>query len=147
MFRGNHLARVDEKGRLKLPADFKRRVDDAYGSRSFYITSRTGERAQLYPVREWEEIERKLASIPNSNEVKRKFIDATNYYGQMVEMDDQGRLMLPPVLREKANVLGDVVVLGSQTFLEVANRGDFVGHIEAHPITAADDAVLESFGI
>ena len=42
MFRGNHPTRVDEKGRLKLPAEFKRRVDELYGPQ-FYITSKDGQ--------------------------------------------------------------------------------------------------------
>ena len=46
MFRGNHPTRVDEKGRLKIPADFKRRVDERYGTQ-FYITSMDGERAEI----------------------------------------------------------------------------------------------------
>ena len=48
MFRGNHQTRVDEKFRLKLPAEFKRMVDEQYGP-VFYITSQDGKRAQLWP--------------------------------------------------------------------------------------------------
>ena len=61
MFRGNHPTRVDEKCRLKLPAEFKRRVDEMYGP-LFYITSMDGKRAQLYPMKEWEAIESKIAA-------------------------------------------------------------------------------------
>ena len=61
MFRGNHPTRVDEKGRLKLPAEFKRRVDELYGP-MFYITSMDGKRAQVYPMKEWEAIESKIAA-------------------------------------------------------------------------------------
>ena len=57
MFRGSHITRVDEKGRLKLPADFKRQIDEEYGGQ-FYITSRDGETAEIYPMREWETFER-----------------------------------------------------------------------------------------
>ena len=62
MFRGNHPTRVDEKGRLKLPAEFKRRVDELYGPQ-FYITSMDGKRAQVYPLKEWEQIEASLAKM------------------------------------------------------------------------------------
>jgi MraZ protein len=55
MFRGNHPARVDEKGRLKLPAEFKRRIEEGYGSQ-FYITSKDGKVAEIYPLQEWEKI-------------------------------------------------------------------------------------------
>ncbi len=94
MFRGNHTARVDEKGRLKLPAEFKRRVDEAYGPQ-FYITSKDGKRAEIYPLREWEKVEAKLEQIPSLNPARKKFLDVTNYYGQMAELDAAGRLLLP----------------------------------------------------
>ena len=66
MFRGNHPTRIDEKGRLKVPADFKRVLDEKYGQR-FYITSRDGKIAELYPIEEWEQVEKKIASLPSSH--------------------------------------------------------------------------------
>ncbi len=146
MFRGNHPARVDEKGRLKLPAEFKRRIDESYGPQ-FYITSKDGRRAEIYPLREWELIEEKLAGIPNLNPAKKKFLDVTNYYGQMAELDGQGRLTLPQLLRESAKVTADVVVLGSQTFLEVVNHDDFRAKLEAEPLTEADLNALAEMGL
>src|SRR4051812_43843957 len=117
MFRGNHPTRVDEKGRLKLPADFKRIVDEKYGSESqFYITSKDGAVAEIYPFEEWERIEEKLARVSNFNPAKKKFLERVNYYGQVVEMDAQGRLLVPQILRESAEVKGDVLVFGNLTF-------------------------------
>jgi MraZ protein len=146
MFRGNHPTRVDEKGRLKVPADFKRRVDELYGPQ-FFITSKDGKRAEIYPLKEWEIIEAKLAQIPSMNPAKKKFLDVTNYYGQMAEMDAQGRLLLPQLLRETAKVNGEVVVFGSQTFLEVANHESFKAELEAAPLTADDQAALAELGL
>ena len=146
MFRGNHPTRVDEKGRLKLPADFKRRVDELYGPQ-FYITSKDGKRAEIYPLKEWEAIEAKLAGIPSMNPAKKKFLDVTNYYGQMSEMDAQGRLLLPQLLRESAKVVGDVVVLGSQTMLEVVNHDAFKAELEAQPLSETDMAALADLGL
>lgn len=146
MFRGNHPTRVDEKGRLKLPAEFKRRVDEVYGPQ-FYITSRDGKRAEIYPIKEWEKIEAKLAAIPSMNPARKKFLDVTNYYGQVVEFDAQGRLLLPQLLRESAKVEGDVVVIGSQTFLEIANHDMYKAEMEAAPLTEADQMTLAEFGL
>jgi MraZ protein len=146
MFRGNHPTRVDEKGRLKVPADFKRRVDELYGPQ-FFITSKDGKRAEIYPLKEWEKIEAKLAQIPSMNPAKKKFLDVTNYYGQMAEMDAQGRLLLPQLLRETAKVTGEVVVFGSQTYLEVANHESFKAELEAAPLTAEDQAALAELGL
>ena len=146
MFRGNHPARVDDKGRLKLPAEFKRRLDEAYGPQ-FYITSRDGKRAEIYPIREWEKIEAKLATIPSMNPAKKKFLDVTNYYGQMAELDAAGRLLLPQILRESARVTAEVVVLGTQTYLEVVNHDDFKAALEAQPLSEADMAALADLGL
>jgi MraZ protein len=109
MFRGNHPTRVDEKGRLKLPAQF-------------YITSMDGKRAQIYPLKEWEKIEASLAGMSPFDPARKKFLDVTNFYGQMVEMDAQGRVLIPQKLRETAKVTGDVNVLGVQTILEVVTQ-------------------------
>jgi MraZ protein len=129
MFRGNYPSRVDEKGRLKLPADFKRRVDELYGPQ-FYITSLDGKRAQVYPLKEWELIEASLARLSPLDSDRKKFLDVTNYYGQMVEMDGQGRLLIPQLLREMAKVAGDVNVLGVQTILEIVNAESFQAELK-----------------
>lgn len=142
MFRGNHPTRVDEKGRLKVPADFKRRVDELYGS-EFFITSKDGERAELYPMKEWERIEEAVAKSPSSA-AKQRFLDVTNYYGQVVEMDGQGRLLIPQLLREKAMLKGDVAVLGQQMKLVVVNDERHAAKLEAQPLTGED---LDSLAI
>ena len=146
MFRGNHPTRVDEKGRLKLPADFRSQLDgDAEAKQVFYITSKDGERAELWPIKAWEEIEAKLALLPSTDPRRRKFLDVTNYYGAMAEMDNQGRLLLPQILREKAGLTADVVVYGAQKSLEVMNRPT----VEAQPqkLTTEDMASLAELGI
>src|ERR1700693_3220250 len=120
MFRGNHPTRVDEKGRLKVPAEFKRVIDEKY-STQFYITSLDGKVGQVYPFEEWERIEQKLAGLSTFNPTKKKFLDRVNYYGQLVEMDGRGRLLLPWVLREAAQLKGEVAVTGNLTHLVVRN--------------------------
>ncbi|GAC1355763.1 MAG: division/cell wall cluster transcriptional repressor MraZ [Acidobacteriaceae bacterium] len=146
MFRGNHPTRVDEKGRLKLPADFRSLLEgDAETKQVFYITSKDGERAELWPIRAWEEIEANLAKIPSTSPAKRKFLDVTNYYGQMAEMDGQGRLLLPQILRDKAGLTADVVVYGAQTYLEVLNRPQV--EKQDQKLTADDMAELSGLGI
>src|SRR5258707_14352474 len=110
MFRGNHPTRVDEKGRLKVPAEFKRVIDEKYAQK-FYITSQDGNIAQVYPFEERERIEQKLAGLSTFNRTKKKFLTRTNYYGQVVEMDGRGRRLIPQILRESAQVCGAVAVV------------------------------------
>jgi MraZ protein len=147
MFRGNHPARVDEKGRLKVPAEFKRVVDQKYSGGQYYITSLDGRRAQIYPFEEWQRIEEKLARLSTFNPTKKKFLDCTNYYGQAVEMDNQGRLLVPSLLREAAQVKGEVAVVGMLTYLEVRNLEAYRKEIEENAFTAEDEATLDGLGI
>ena len=145
MFRGNHLTRVDEKGRLKVPSEFKRVIDEKYAQK-FYITSLDGIVAQVYPFDEWERIEQKLASLSTFNPTKKKFLNRTNYYGQVVEMDGQGRLLIPQILRESAQLRGEVAVLGNLTYLEVRNMGALDKEIK-EPFTDEDVKTLDDLGI
>jgi MraZ protein len=146
MFRGNHPTRVDEKGRLKIPAEFKRLVDEKYGAQ-FYITSRDGKVAEVYPMEEWQRIEEKLARLGNFNEAKRKFLDRVNYYGQAVEIDGQGRVLIPAILRDEAGLKGEVAVLGNLTYLVVRNMEAFRKEMQEAPFTADDAKVLDELGI
>jgi len=146
MFRGNHPTRVDEKGRLKVPAEFKRVIDEKYGTQ-FYITSLDGKIAQVYPFEEWERIEQKLAGLSTFNPTKKKFLDRVNYYGQMVEMDGQGRLLIPQLVRDSAQIKGEVAVLGNLTFLIVRNLEAFRQEIEEQPFTSEDEKTLDDLGI
>src|ERR1700758_3093349 len=146
MFRGNHPTRVDEKGRLKIPAEFKRVIDEKY-SPQFYITSLDGKVGQVYPFEEWERIEQKLAGLSTFNPTKKKFLDRVNYYGQVVEMDGQGRLLVPQLLREAAQLKGEVAVLGNLTYLEVRNLEALDKEIKEQPFTDDDIKTLDDLGI
>jgi MraZ protein len=146
MFRGNHPTRVDEKGRLKVPAEFKRVIDEKYGQQ-FYITSLDGKVAQVYPFEEWERIEQKLTGLSTFNPTKRKFLDRTNYWGQQVEIDGQGRLLMPQLLREAAGLKGEVAVTGMLTYLEVRNLDGYRREIEENKFTSEDEKTLDELGI
>jgi MraZ protein len=146
MFRGNHPTRVDEKGRLKVPAEFKRLIDEKYGTQ-FYITSLDGKVAQVYPFEEWQRIEQKLAALSNFNPTKKKFLNRTNYYGQLVEIDGQGRVLIPALLRETAKIQGEVAVIGNLTYLEVQSIEAYRKDIEENPFTSDDEKTLDELGI
>lgn len=146
MLRGNYTARIDVKGRLKVPTEFRRLIEEKYG-KEFYITSRTGECVQIYPLPEWESIEQRILLLPSTSPERRKFLEKTNYFGQQATMDGQGRLLIHPLLRKKAEVLGDVAVLGYLTYLEVWELDKFEAHMLADPFTEADEAALARLGI
>lgn len=140
MVRGNQPAKVDAAGRLKLPEKFRGTVLEIYGT-EFFVTSRDGQRAEIWPLKEWEKIEAALAVTPSSK-AKQKFLDATSYYGQQVEMDAQGRVLMPQLLREKAALKGDVAVMWQVTKFVVVNDDRAKAELESDPFTNDDLGAL-----
>ncbi|HXB57813.1 MAG TPA: division/cell wall cluster transcriptional repressor MraZ [Vicinamibacteria bacterium] len=146
MLRGNHPARIDDKGRLKVPNGFRTLVESQYGPELF-VTSVTGEYVRLYPMAVWLEIERKLAAVPSTNPSKLRFLDRVNYFGQVVALDKQGRVLLPQLLRESAAMVGEVSVLGAHTYMEVWNQKRLLERFKKEPFTDDDGKALSEFGI
>jgi MraZ protein len=144
MFRGSYTTRVDDKGRIKVPADFKR---DIKVDAKFYITSTDGKIAQLYPLEVWQKKEENIAARPSMHPAVRKYLDITSYYGQVVELDAQARLLLPTLLREKAGLTGDVTVVGKLERLDVRVADDYRKQVEENPITPEDENALAQLGI
>ncbi|HEV2386176.1 MAG TPA: hypothetical protein VGS20_02870 [Candidatus Acidoferrales bacterium] len=146
MLRGNHPATVDAKGRLKIPADFLAELRK-HGD-EFYVTSKTGDVAHIYPMKVWQEIEERLAQKPSQHPIKQKFLALTSYYGQVVKLDAQGRILIPAVLREAAQLVGEVAVLGNQSSLDVWNNSRFVQQkVRTNPWTDEDTQGLGSLGV
>jgi len=146
MLRGNHPARIDDKGRIKVPNGFRALIEQQYGSELF-VTSVTGEYVRLYPMAVWLEVERRLAEVPSANPSRQRFLDRVNFFGQAVTMDKQGRVVVPPLLRESAAMAGEVSVLGLQNHLEVWNQKRLQERFKKEPFTDEDGRVLSGFGI
>jgi MraZ protein len=146
MLRGNYTARIDTKGRLKVPTAFRRYIEDKYGV-EFYVTSLGGDCARIYPLPEWETIEQRLALLPSMDPARRKFLDRTNYYGQQAAMDAQGRVLIHPLLRKSAGVVGDVAVIGYLTYLEVWELERFERRLLSDPYGEEDEAAIARLGI
>jgi MraZ protein len=134
MFRGNCPTRLDEKGRLKMPADFKHEIDRSYDGR-FYITSVEDGVIQLYPLKEWEAIEEDIAKLPVSNQAARMFLNRTSFYGQTATMDAQGRLTISEWLREEFGLKGEVAVLGKLKLIEVRVMEGLSREVKSNPLT------------
>jgi MraZ protein len=145
VLRGNYPAKVDDKGRVKIPAAFLEALRE-YGNK-FYVTSENGDYVRVYPMKIWNEIEEKLARLSSHNRTKQKFLTRTNYYGQVVELDGQGRILVPSILRESAQMRGDVDVLGNLTYLQIWNHTRFLDSLKASPITDDDEKTLDDLGI
>ncbi len=146
MFRGSAPAKIDAKGRLKVPTGFSRELEERYGNELF-VTSILGDSALLYPMPVWEETEQRLLAMPSTNSTRRRFLERVSYYGQPATLDAQGRLVLPPILRDSAGMDGDVVVSGRIDHLVVWNRERFEARMSDEPFGEEDFGVLSEFGI
>ena len=146
MFRGNAPARIDDKGRLKVPNAFRSLLETKYG-RELFLTSVSGEYVRIYPMPVWLELEQKLGDMPSTHPAKLRFLDRVNYFGQVAELDTQGRVLIPLRLRDAATMAGDVDVLGQVRYLDVWNHDRFLTKLQREPYTDDDARALSEFGI
>ncbi len=145
MFRGSAQATVDDRGRLKIPSDFRRVLEENWGS-DVFITSPFGDAALIYPLQEWEQVEKRLLALPSTDEARNRYLEWVNYFGLQGRLDASGRVLIPGNLRESAGMSGEVVVAGRINYLEVWNRERLAARLEAARLTAGDLKTLTERG-
>ena len=146
MLRGNHPARVDEKGRLKIPTGFLQLVETNYGL-DVFVTSLSGDNVRIYPMEVWGAFEKRLKAMPDFHPTKVKLLKRVHFYGQATSLDRQGRLLIPQQLRDPARMKGNVDVLGMDDHLEVWNHDYLVEQLEREPFTTDDHKALSEYDI
>ncbi len=146
MLRGNYTAKIDDKGRLKIPNAFRGLIEGKHGKEAF-VTSLTGEYVRIYPMPIWLALEEKLAGVPTTHPARLKFFDRINYFGQTAEFDQQGRVLIHPRLRDSAGMTGEVDVLGQYDWLDVWSHERFIAKMQREPYTDDDARALAEFGI
>jgi len=144
--RGNAPAKIDDRGRLKVPTAFRTLIQQEHG-RELFVTSLTGDSVWIYPMPVWLEVEGRIAQMPSTHPARMKFLDRVNFYGQVAELDEQGRVLIQPRLRESALMTGEVDVLGQHNFLEVWNHDRFLAKLSREPVRHEDLTSLADFGI
>ncbi len=146
VLRGNFPAKIDDKCRLKIPTAFRTVVEEQFG-REVYVTSVRGDSVRIYPMAVWLEIERKLGNSASLDPARERFLARVNYFGQVAEIDRQGRVVIHQRLRDAAEMAGEVDVLGQYNFLEVWNHERFTAKLEREPFTDDDARELARLGI
>jgi MraZ protein len=146
VFRGNHTAKIDDKGRLKIPNAFRSLIESEHGA-DLFVTSLTGDEVRIYPMPVWIALEERLAQMPSTHPARLRFLDRVNYFGQTAEIDAQGRVLIPSRLRESAGMAGEVDVLGHYDRLDVWNHERFLARLHRDPYTDDDARALSQFGI
>ena len=117
MFMGEYNHTIDAKGRLIVPAKFREILGD-----NFIVTKGLDGCLFVYPNDEWTRFEEKLKSLPLTNKNARQFTRFFLAGAAACEVDKQGRILLPQVLREFASLEKDVVLVGVASRIEIWSR-------------------------
>ena len=119
MFRGLTSLNLDNKGRLTLPTKYRENIAELCGGH-LIVTIDTEHRCLLlYPLCEWQKIEDKISSLPSFNSVARRIQRLLIGHASDVELDANGRFILPPVLRDYAELEKKVMFLGQSNKFEI----------------------------
>ncbi len=146
MFRGSADAKIDEKGRLKVPSKFRSTLLERFGPKVF-LTAYGSPSVKIFPLSEWIQVEEVLRGSGWGDDPRVvQFLRTVDLYGDEQELDGQGRLLVPPRLRQHARMEGEVVVLGHPTNqLEVWNEKTLLELQAREPLT--DDTIRFISGI
>ncbi|MGH2626307.1 MAG: division/cell wall cluster transcriptional repressor MraZ [Anaerolineales bacterium] len=129
-----------------MPSVFRALLEERFGP-DLFVTSLSGEFVRLYPLPIWLEVEKKIAGLPSLDPAIGRFLNTINYYGQMARLDRQGRVLIQPLLREQAQMSGEVAVLGQQRYIDVWNRTRFETKMKSDPFTEQDQKTLSALGL
>jgi MraZ protein len=130
LFRGVQTGRVDDKGRLKFSALVKQQLETQYEDSRVFITSLDGEKVKVFPVKEWEAVEARLSQKSTEGkevdgEVKDKILFHANRFGAEESLDNQGRILVPAVLRETAGMRGEVKMMWQNNHILILSAKNF----------------------
>ena len=117
MFKGEYNHTIDAKGRLIIPSKFRELLGE-----DFVITKGLDHCLSVYPKTEWEKFEEKLNQLPMTNKAARKFVRANLSGASSCELDKQGRILVPGVLREYASLDKEVAVIGVSNRVEIWSK-------------------------
>lgn len=114
MFLGEYQHSLDAKARIIIPSKFREELGD-----KFVATKGLDNCIFLYPLKEWQEIEQKLSKLPLTRADARSFVRFFFSGAAELDLDKQGRTVMPSNLREYSNIEKDVVIIGVGSRIEV----------------------------
>ena len=142
MFMGEYSHSIDAKGRLIMPAKFREQLGD-----EFVVTKSPDKCLYVYTNEEWKNFEEKLATLPITNKGTRQFVRFFLAGAATCEADKQGRILLPAVLREYAELDKEVVLAGTSKRIEIWNKDRYLADQKEYEDNIDEIASnMESFG-
>jgi MraZ protein len=128
--RGSYSTRLDDKGRLKVPADFQQ-FFFALREKKLFVTSLDERTAQVYPIQIWRQNERFFESYREEPKLAKLLAFRANHYGGEAEMDAQGRILFPPELRRKLGIENQPVkIYAYRGHIRVMSEAVYEQHVQ-----------------
>lgn len=119
MFRGINSVNLDPKGRITLPVSYRTQLQDESNNRVVITVDTEDCCLLLYPFSTWEIIERKVESLPTFNQLTRRIQRLLIGHATELELDGNGRFLIPPLLREHAKLAKSVMLVGQGKKIEI----------------------------
>ena len=150
MFRGANKLTLDVKGRMVMPTRYRERLQELCGGK-LVVTVDKDQCLLIYPLPDWEEIERKLMRLPTLNPQARRLQRLMVGHATDLELDGHGRILLPPNLREYGLLTRDAMLVGQGLRFELWDEARWNERRDewlASPDTTTDlPAELESLSL
>lgn len=126
MFRGLNAINLDNKGRFAIPTRYRQEILQSAVEKVFHLIVTIDPEAAcllLYPVIEWEEIEKKLQDLPSFNPAARRIQRLLIGHATELELDNTGRILLPSLLRDYADINKTIMLVGQGRKFEIWDEG------------------------
>ena len=123
-FRGQFSHTLDKKGRISIPVRFREIIRAQYDDQ-LVLSPREGGCLRAYPLLEWERLEENLKRFTKFNKAVDNFKRVLFSSAHDCNLDGQGRILVPPELRERAGLQEKVLFVGMMEFFEIWNRDTF----------------------
>jgi len=124
-FSGKYYYTVDPKGRIIIPAPFREIITSNYSTKLFITNAPFEQCLYIYPLEEWNKLQDQIRAKPRSDDAIRFFMRRVIASAVEVEIDKQGRILIPVALREDANINSDVVIAGQVEKIELWDREEW----------------------
>jgi|SRR5262245_44604656 transcriptional regulator MraZ len=131
MFRGANKVTLDSKGRLAMPARYRERIMERSNGRLVATVDRSDRCLLIYTLPEWEEIELKLRRLPTLNRATRRLQRLMIGHAADLDLDANGRILIPPSLREYAALTRSAVLIGQGNRFELWDEAQWNENREA----------------
>ncbi len=124
-FSGKYYYTVDTKGRIIIPAPFREIITSNYSSKLYITNAPFDNCLYIYPMEEWNKLQDQVRTKPRSDEAIRFFLRRVIASAVEIEMDKQGRVLVPAALREDASINNNVVMAGQIERIELWDRNEW----------------------